>query len=81
MRWPSALDWMDKGVPLSPVVRLRIAWVTLVLSVVGLAASLLLMEWSDPMLVLTLVLSWLAITFTAADLLMTADVRKQQEGD
>lgn len=79
-RWPRALAWMDEGIPLSPVVRLRVSWFTLILSLAGLLVSLVVLPWTDPMLVLALVLSWLAITYTAVDMLMTADVRKQQEG-
>lgn len=79
MRWPRALAWMDKGIPLSPEVRLRLSWTTLILSVAGMLLSLVVLR-GEPMLTLTLALSWLAITFTAADILSTSDVRKQQEG-
>jgi hypothetical protein len=79
VRWPRALAWMDKGIPLSPVVRLRLSWVTLLLSVVGMLLSFVFLR-GEPIFVLTLALSWLAITFTAADILSTSDVRAQQEG-
>ncbi len=79
-RWPRALAWMDKGIPLSPVVRLRLSWVTLILSFAGMVLSLVFLR-GEPIFVLTLALSWLALTLTAADILSTADVRKQQDGD
>lgn len=80
LSWPRRLAWMDKGIPLSPVVRLRLAWVTLLLSAVGTVASALFLFAAEPIFVLTLALSFLALTFTAADILSTADVRAQQEG-
>ena len=80
MRWPPALAWMDKGIPLSPVVRLRLSWVTLLLSVAGMLLSLAFLH-GEPIFVLTLALSWLALTLTAADILSTSDVRSKQEGE
>lgn len=79
LKWPRALTWMDKGIPLSPVVRLRLSWVTLLLSVAGMLASFVFLR-GEAIFVLTLALSWLAITFTAADILSTSDVRAKQDG-
>lgn len=79
-RWPRALAWMDKGIPLSPVVRLRLSWLTLILSVAGMLLSFVFLR-GDPIFVATLALSWLAITFTCVDILSTSDVRATQEED
>jgi hypothetical protein len=76
LRWPRALAWMDKGIPLSPVVRLRVAWLTFLLSILGLVLSWVFVT-SEPRLVLTL--SWAALVIGAVEVLSTADVRKQQE--
>jgi hypothetical protein len=70
---------MDKGIPLSPVVRLRLAWAVLFVSLLGLVLSLVFLR-GEPMLTVTLALSWLALVWTSWDILSTADVRKQQEG-
>jgi hypothetical protein len=57
--------------------RVRLAWFLLVLSLVGWPVSALTFASKEPMTVLGL--SWLAITLTALDVLLTADVRKEQD--
>jgi putative Ca2+/H+ antiporter (TMEM165/GDT1 family) len=63
--------------------RVRLAWWLLVGSSVGMAVCLAL--WvgdliSDrAMLGITLALSWLALIFTALDIVSTQDVRRQQD--
>jgi hypothetical protein len=57
--------------------RVRLAWFLLVLSLIGWPISALTFAKQEPMTVLGL--SWLAITLTALDVLLTADVRKEQD--
>lgn len=73
---PSGLKWIDRGIPLSPVARLRLAWLTLVLSILGMLISLVFVHNEPPTV---LALSWGAITITAIDILCTSDVRATQE--
>jgi hypothetical protein len=63
----------------SPRARIVLAWVLLVGSVVGWPASALTVASHEPQFVLGL--SWLAISLTAVDILMTADVRQQHEDE
>lgn len=62
-------------------VRLRIwlAWVLLIGSVVGWPLSAFTWARDEPPFILGL--SWLAITLTAIDILSTQDVRKQHEDE
>ena len=64
---------------MSPENRVRFAWVLLVASLVGWPASALTLARDEPQFVLGL--SWFAITLTALDIVLTADVRKEQDGD
>jgi hypothetical protein len=57
-------------------VRQLLAWVLLVGSLVGWPLSALTVARHEPQFVLGL--SWLAITLTALDILMTADVHRLQ---
>lgn len=59
-------------------VRLVLAWILLVGSLVGWALSLAgVIAKGEPQFVLSL--SWAAITLTAWDIMSTTDVRKQQD--
>lgn len=72
--------WGNPRVPLSPIWRLRLAWIIVVASVVGWPASALTWAAGEPQFVLGL--SWLALTITALDVLSTSDVSaEQKEGD
>jgi uncharacterized membrane protein YfcA len=64
---------------MSPRTRRRFAALMLVASLVGWPLSALTLARSEPQFILGL--SWLAITFTALDLLFTSDVRVEQEND
>lgn len=61
------------------MVRARLigAWALLVGSLIGWPVSMFTFAKDEPPAVLSL--SWLAITLTAADLVSTTDVRKEQE--
>lgn len=69
--------------PVTPKLRVKAAWLLLVGSVVAMLANVGLfladVITTDDLILVTLVLSWLAITFTALDILSTSDVRKEQE--
>jgi hypothetical protein len=69
--------WPDR-IPISPTWRLRLAWVVVILSIVGWPLSALTWARDEPQFVLGL--SWLAITLTALDILSTSDVRVEQDG-
>ena len=71
--------WSEPRIPLSPVARLRVAWVVVVISVVGWPLSAVTFAAGEPQFVLGL--SWLALTITALDVLSTSDVRAEQDGD
>lgn len=62
---------------MNPKLRLTIAWTLLVGSLVLWPVSMLTFARGEPPVVLSL--SWFAITLTAADLVSTQDVRRQQE--
>ena len=66
-----------------PKTRIKYAWVLLILSVVGMFLNVALYLFKiidESMLILvTLILSWLAITITALDVVLTADVRVKEE--
>lgn len=62
---------------MNPKLRLAIAWTLLVGSLVLWPVSMLTFARDEPPVVLSL--SWFAITLTAADLVSTQDVRRQQE--
>ena len=62
-----------------PALRVRLAWVLLVASVVGWPLSAFTFAAGEPVTVLGL--SWLAITLTALDVLATSDVRRQHEDE
>jgi uncharacterized membrane protein YfcA len=64
---------------MSPKARVRLAWVLLVASLVGWPLSALTIARGEPKVVLGL--SWFAITLTALDIVLTADVRKEQDDD
>ena len=69
-----------------PAARRKLASVILDLSVVGWAATHALMIATDPpenswVFHVLLAISWFAITATALDVLLTSDVRTEQEGE
>lgn len=65
---------------MDPKWRVRAAWVLLAVAVVGWPVSALTFAKGEPPVVLGL--SWLAIAITAADLLSTQQVhRDQKEGE
>jgi len=63
--------------------RLYFAWTILILSLVGGSYHIYMYQTDQlstrELVFHTLILSWLAITFTCYDILTTTDVRKQQE--
>ena len=61
----------------NPTVRLRMAWIIFILSVVLWPLSIVTFASSEPPVVLSL--SWFAITLTALDIIVTSDVRKEQD--
>ena len=69
--------WTDPRIPLTPVWRLRIAWIVVFVSVIGWPLSAISFAADEPQFVLGL--SWLAITITALDVLSTSDVRAEQD--
>jgi hypothetical protein len=69
-----------RGGPLvSPKVRVRAAWVLLVLCLIGWPVSLFSFAATEPPWVLSL--SWGAMILTCVDIVSTTDVRKQQDDD
>lgn len=64
---------------MSPVWRVRLAWVLLIGSLIGWPLSALTWASGEPQFILGL--SWLAITITALDLVATTDVRSEQVDD
>jgi len=62
-----------------PKVRVRAAWVLLVGAAVAWPVTALTVFREEPQGILGL--SFLAIVLTAADIVSTQDVRKQQEGE
>jgi hypothetical protein len=62
-----------------PIWRRRAAWVLVGVTVIGWPLSAFVFAKDEPQFVLGL--SWLAITITAVDVALTADVRVEQEGD
>jgi hypothetical protein len=69
--------WENPRIPISPVWRLRISWFVLLLSAIGWPLSALTLAAEEPPFILGL--SWLAITITALDVIVTSDVRAEQE--
>jgi hypothetical protein len=69
--------WSNPRIPISPVWRLRLAWLVVVVSVLGWPLSAMTFAADEPQFVLGL--SWMAITITALDVLATSDVRAEQE--
>lgn len=79
------VDWLEQTiVDCPPIKRRRIALHTLVWSVIAMianvAAYLTHIIDETTLILITLILSWLAITITAADLVQTTDVRQAEEG-
>lgn len=62
-----------------PKIRVRLAWVLLVGSLIGWPVTALTVAKDEPQFILGL--SWLAISLTALDVLFTSDVRKEQDED
>lgn len=69
--------WDNPRIPLSPITRLRIAWVIIALSIVGWPLSGVTFAAGEPPAILGL--SWLAITITALDVVSTSDVSAEQK--
>jgi hypothetical protein len=67
--------WDNPRIPLSTVSRLRFAWVTLILSVVGWPLSAFTFAAQEPQAILAL--SWLAVAYTAWDIISTSDVHAE----
>jgi uncharacterized membrane protein YfcA len=62
-----------------PKIRVRLAWVLLVGSLIGWPVTALTVAKDEPQFILGL--SWLAISLTSLDVLFTSDVRKEQDED
>jgi hypothetical protein len=71
--------WSAPRIPMIPVWRLRLAWLIVIASVIGWPLSAMTWASDEPQFVLGL--RWLAITFTAIDVLSTSDVRAEQDGE
>lgn len=69
--------WNNPRIPLSPIARLRIAWVIIALSIIGWPVSMFTFATGEPPAILAL--SWLAITITALDVVSTSDVSAEQK--
>jgi hypothetical protein len=69
--------WAYPRIPISPTRRLQLSWVWLVGSLLGWPISQATFAAGEPPTVLAL--SWLAITITAIDALLTSDVRAEQD--
>lgn len=71
----------------NPQNRIRVAWALLIATLIGWPTTHALMLITKPegatswVFHLLLALSWLAITFTALDILATTDVRREQDDD
>jgi uncharacterized membrane protein YfcA len=64
---------------MSPRNRVRFAWVLLIGSLIGWPLTALTVAQDEPQIVLAL--SWLAITLTALNIILTADVRNEQDDE
>ena len=64
---------------MKPLWRRRAAWALVAITLVGWPLSALTWASGEPQFVLGL--SWLAITLTAVDVALTADVRVEQDED
>lgn len=62
---------------MGPTLRVRASWALLVGSIIGWPVSAFTFARHEPKAVLGL--SWLAITLTAADILSTSTVRRNQD--
>lgn len=68
-----------------PKLRVRMAWALLICTLIGWPATHILILITKPAELaswtghLLLAISWLAITFTALDIIATTDVRKEQD--
>lgn len=62
-----------------PRLRVRLAGVLLVVSLIGWPLSAFTVARGEPQFILGL--SWLAITLTCLDVVATTDVRREQEDD
>lgn len=60
-----------------PKARVRLAWALLALSLIGWPITALTIARHEPQIVLGL--SWFAITLTALDIVLTADIRNEQD--
>ena len=75
--------WANPRIPISPVARLQLAWVTVALTILGWPLSAIWIGFDPPDEKLAdqfiLALSWIAITLTAIDVVMTSDVQAEQQ--
>jgi hypothetical protein len=62
--------WANPRIPISPVNKLRAAWIILAFTLIGWPVSLILID--EPPVILSL--SWLALSITALDIIATTDV-------
>ena len=62
--------WGNPRIPVSSVNKLRVAWIVLAVTLVLWPASLLVID--EPAVILSL--SWLALTITALDIIVSSDV-------
>lgn len=68
--------WREPRIPLSTANKLRLAWITIAASLVGWPVSILILD--EPPAILSL--SWLALTYTAWDIVSTADSDAGKKG-
>lgn len=62
---------------MSARLRLYVAWVLLIITLVGWPLSIFTFARDEPPVILSI--SWLALTLTAWDIIATADVRVKQD--
>lgn len=62
--------WSNPRIPITPQRKLQVAWIVLALTLILWPASLLIID--EPPVILSL--SWLALTVTALDIIVSSDV-------
>ena len=70
MRW-----WDNPRIPLDKKWKLRLAWIAIGSTLIGWPISLFLLD--EPPVILSL--SWLALTYTAWDIVSTADSSEEED--
>lgn len=69
--------WANPRIPISPTRKLQAAWIILAATLILWPVSLLLID--EPPVILSL--SWLALTITALDIIVSSDVSSEVSDD